>query len=523
MLVDTGSSVTVLSKDLFDKLEGGHLELCNVASRLVTADGGPLKIYGRNKLKISLGTHEFVQSVIIAEIGDISGILCIDFLSKNKSTFDIQEGVLRFPKFTHKLVREAKLTCARVYLAEVNEVPATSEVILEAEIRESFPDISEGYLEPLLGLRDKHKVLVPKAVFKLQGSKLLLTVLNPSKEPVKLHKNLQESGHANRHRLLVSGYSRRTGTTTITTSCHGFVSETLNITCTIDPHNSGTSIVLPDGTDAAACSAPLPNTICNQIPPYTTDYTKVGTKITFVLTIPSLDIDIHNGTWTCKHGLETTPLSPQGKEPTFTAIHTSAKSISLSGEVYCQHPVSAVTFEVLYAEQNGAYTTFNPQPSVSIQNLGSNGCSSQESNVSFSGILSCDNYTLAGKTFTLMARFNQSNLPPDSNTYNITSSGSFSCPVNPPDKGLSTGGVIGIVIGVLIFIIIVVVVVCICKHIKKASNMIIYSCIKLMIPYYIFNLSMMIMFVKQNCKLNCKTTNKNKHYSSKKNVFVKYC
>ncbi|KAJ8298520.1 hypothetical protein KUTeg_025051, partial [Tegillarca granosa] len=43
MLVDTGSSVTVLSKDLFDKLEGGHLELCNVTSRLVTADGGPLK------------------------------------------------------------------------------------------------------------------------------------------------------------------------------------------------------------------------------------------------------------------------------------------------------------------------------------------------------------------------------------------------------------------------------------------------------------------------------------------------
>ncbi|KAJ8305104.1 hypothetical protein KUTeg_017341 [Tegillarca granosa] len=126
----------------------------------------------------------------------------------------------------------------------------------------------------------------------------------------------------------------------------------------------------------------------------------------------------------------TAPLASQGKEPIFTASNSSAKSISLSGEAYCQHPVSAVTFEVLYAEQSEAYTTFNPQPYISVQNLGSNGCGSHESNVSFSGILSCDVYFsfLKGNPFTLMARFTQSNLQPDINTYNVTSSGSFSCP-----------------------------------------------------------------------------------------------
>lgn len=95
-LVDTWVAVSLISKEVLDNLDLCDQFLQKVSTELKTADGEPLQVYGQTELPLTFGDREFVISVIEAELGDLSGILGLDFLSENDVIFDFRKGVSNF-------------------------------------------------------------------------------------------------------------------------------------------------------------------------------------------------------------------------------------------------------------------------------------------------------------------------------------------------------------------------------------------------------------------------------------------
>ncbi|VDI04570.1 Hypothetical predicted protein [Mytilus galloprovincialis] len=140
-----------------------------------------------------LGGQLIAHTVIVAGLGELDGILGIDFLSKNNVSIDTANGTLKSPKFDVCLHKDKSLssTCARVHLIETVHIPPNSEIFVHGEIRGHFLKDRDGCLEPLDEFRGSNQLLMPKSIIKMSDSTVILSVLNPTSERKILKKNIQ--------------------------------------------------------------------------------------------------------------------------------------------------------------------------------------------------------------------------------------------------------------------------------------------------------------------------------------------
>ena len=86
---------------------------------LTTADGSGMKVFGKVDLELriiedNLFCHEF----IVTELGDLCGILGMDFLENNNMTIQISWCLMLIGGQHIQLDRETTPICARVKIAE---------------------------------------------------------------------------------------------------------------------------------------------------------------------------------------------------------------------------------------------------------------------------------------------------------------------------------------------------------------------------------------------------------------------
>ena len=105
-LVDTGSAVTLISKQVFDKLESGKSDLKPACSQLTAADGGLLNTYGQAVFKFKIGGRAFESNTIVADLNGLPGIIGLDFLEKNNANLNLKKGLLKIRKLKISLERE---------------------------------------------------------------------------------------------------------------------------------------------------------------------------------------------------------------------------------------------------------------------------------------------------------------------------------------------------------------------------------------------------------------------------------
>ncbi|VDI22567.1 Hypothetical predicted protein [Mytilus galloprovincialis] len=194
MLIDTGSAVTLISKENYDELKCDKSKLIKVTSTLATADGEPLTVLEETKLSITLGGGKtFINSVIVAELGGMPGILGLDFLSRNAFVIDTGKGRLCSPLVDVQLIREGSLDirCARVHLAETVHIPAHCEMFVTGKIRGHFPSTKDGCLEPLDRFRGGEHVIIPKSLTDTTKTNIVFSIMNPTPNPKILKKNIQ--------------------------------------------------------------------------------------------------------------------------------------------------------------------------------------------------------------------------------------------------------------------------------------------------------------------------------------------
>lgn len=193
MLVDTGSDVTLISLDNFAKFKPNTFVLGKISTNLTTADGDPLNVAGIATIPLCIEKHFVYHSVVVADLGELDGILGMDFLTKNEVSFDISKGLLMSPNFQVQMHRDKnkREICARVHLSHTVHIPPKSEIYVEGEIRGHLPNIKQGCLEPLDQFRGSKDLLMPKSIVNLSTENVIFSIMNPTHEPKIIKQNVQ--------------------------------------------------------------------------------------------------------------------------------------------------------------------------------------------------------------------------------------------------------------------------------------------------------------------------------------------
>ena len=151
-----------------------------------------MEVVGESNLLLRLNGHGFYQSAIVADLGNISGILGLDFLARNDVTINTSKGVLSFPNFKVKLsnTSESDSYCARVQLMETVHIPAKSEMFVKGKIDGHYTGEPHGLLEPTQGFNGEKRVFIPKSVVNTEKNEVLFSIMNTTPESVTLKRNV---------------------------------------------------------------------------------------------------------------------------------------------------------------------------------------------------------------------------------------------------------------------------------------------------------------------------------------------
>ena len=139
-----------------------------------------------------MDNHTYNQSAIVADLGNIQGILGLDFLAKNDVKIDTRRGALNFPEFVIHLSpgEELEPTCARVQLSDTVHLPARTETFVRGKIVGNI-GASCGIIEPAFGFQGEKHVMIPKSVVDVSDANLIFSVTNPTSETVILKRNVE--------------------------------------------------------------------------------------------------------------------------------------------------------------------------------------------------------------------------------------------------------------------------------------------------------------------------------------------
>ncbi len=190
MLIDTGSSGTLISKDVFDGLKCGEVKLDSSNAVLSTANGGALTLYGKGAMDLCVQGHSFNHEVVVAGLGsDIEGIIGLDFMEAFNAVPDVIQGVLKFPNFDLFIHRENSGTCARVRVAETIAVPPDSSVYLKGCLDQRWTNVGQPVvIEPETDLISEKSLLMPNMAVKVEDGNVVMSVMNLSAEVIRLKK-----------------------------------------------------------------------------------------------------------------------------------------------------------------------------------------------------------------------------------------------------------------------------------------------------------------------------------------------
>ena len=188
-IVDTGASISLISKDVWESLKSNDALLQSSDIVAEAANNSPIGILGKVNLLLEVNeAHKMHQEFYVANEVISEVILGLDWLINNKVTIDTANLLLTFPDLTHQplTIYDASLKDPfAVVLGDDIEVPARHEIIQTARIRN--PIITENVLEPNFALAAKG-VFVASVLVRPKEQTVPIQIVNPGHDAVKLYK-----------------------------------------------------------------------------------------------------------------------------------------------------------------------------------------------------------------------------------------------------------------------------------------------------------------------------------------------
>ncbi|XP_033761565.1 uncharacterized protein LOC117343329 [Pecten maximus] len=185
LLVDTGSTVTIVSRDVFDRIrEDDRPSMENMDKLIKTANGSRLEVVGAGVLSFSLGARTVEMTTVIADL-TIDGLLGMDFMIEQGCMVDIAQGLLRMCDINIPLLFEGSYGCYRVAVSENICLPPASEMIVVgnviAEKRSRIPGTC--VLEPTDRFISADRALVARAAVSPAANCVPVRLMNITEEP----------------------------------------------------------------------------------------------------------------------------------------------------------------------------------------------------------------------------------------------------------------------------------------------------------------------------------------------------
>ncbi len=164
-MLDTGAAVSLIRKDVWDRLEHSPRELQPwTGHKLVGVEGSPIKVHGLATVDVRLAGNTVQGEFVIADSLRASAILGLDFLEKNQCVIDTARRTMNVQGVVIPLEsppQGLEITSSDVAVQETLRIPAFSERETMARV---FQPLTDGNW--LLGsaMRDDLPVLVAGAV-----------------------------------------------------------------------------------------------------------------------------------------------------------------------------------------------------------------------------------------------------------------------------------------------------------------------------------------------------------------------
>ena len=186
-VLDTGSSVTIISKRIFDRLPV-LVEVERTSQKLLLADGSEMPTTGWCNVNIDFGSCAVQWRVLVAEIQS-DALLGLDFI-KEHGPIDAKNGFIMINgekvEFEDEVCPDEKsclVLCKRTVV-----VPPRSEAVLEGLVPNCRGKSTSSVTLPVESFRSKNLCLA-QVLVNPQEKVVPFRVLNPTEEPVMLLRN----------------------------------------------------------------------------------------------------------------------------------------------------------------------------------------------------------------------------------------------------------------------------------------------------------------------------------------------
>lgn len=123
LVLDTGSAVSILNKSIFEKLGIAETQLGAFGVELIAADGKPIPVLGKFKLQLLLDCCAITHDFVIADIGEMEGIIGMDLLETYSASIDIANAEIKISDHSIKLEKENSRLCAFVRTVSKERIP----------------------------------------------------------------------------------------------------------------------------------------------------------------------------------------------------------------------------------------------------------------------------------------------------------------------------------------------------------------------------------------------------------------
>ena len=180
-LIDTGATLTIISRKVWESMVRRSSELTSFGQVISTASGNPIDVSGRTTVRLRIAETNCVMKVIVADIEN-EAILGLDFMREMNCKIDVGKCTLTIQGQTMKLDSVSYVGCSRIIVSETVHLPPRSEKIIKATMVDS--PIGDGGLciiEPSESFMEKGSALVAKTLIHSQG-KVPIRVMNVTDE-----------------------------------------------------------------------------------------------------------------------------------------------------------------------------------------------------------------------------------------------------------------------------------------------------------------------------------------------------
>ena len=189
LIIDTGSSVTILASSIFKKInQQNQFQLTEFPSKLYLADGSELPVLGMTRLSFRFDDFEINHETLIADI-ESDGLIGLDFI-KTKNC-EINYGQKTFVIEGHRLeFKEEFNQCksCRIFSSKMVTIPPYSEYVVQGRVENSKRSGNCSITEPVQSIQRSHGLVPGRMLVNPSKGIVPVCIANPSDEPVVLPK-----------------------------------------------------------------------------------------------------------------------------------------------------------------------------------------------------------------------------------------------------------------------------------------------------------------------------------------------